>query len=75
MNPEHIGKWREYLAVLLQERCGVAEQEAQKAVTQWLRSLNREPEPHRSPAPARTQRQRPGSPARLAVRKTRSARA
>jgi hypothetical protein len=63
MNPDHIAEWREYLVGKMQERYGIAKQEAQKAVTLWLRALNREP------------RSQPGLPVRLAARQARSARA
>ena len=65
MNPDHIAEWREYLVGKMQERYGIAKQEAQKAVTLWLRA----------PSSVRSQRQRPGLPARLAGRQARSARA
>jgi hypothetical protein len=45
MNPNHIATWREYLAEQMQERYGVARQEAKKAVTEWLRSLSQNRRP------------------------------
>ena len=75
MNPDHIAEWREYLVGKMQERYGIAKQEAQKAVTLWLRALNREPQAYRIPRPSPVRSQRRGLPDRLAARQARSARA
>ena len=74
MNPDHIAEWRAYLAGK-QERYGIAKQEARKAVTLWLRALNREPQAYRIPRQSPVRPQGPGLPARLAARQARSARA
>jgi|HubBroStandDraft_4_1064222.scaffolds.fasta_scaffold764122_1 hypothetical protein len=39
MKRDHIKVWRNYLAEQMQERFGVANEEAQKAVASWLRSM------------------------------------
>jgi hypothetical protein len=41
MNRNHIEVWRDYLVGQMQERSGVAEQQAQKAVAKWLNSLGK----------------------------------
>lgn len=70
MNPDHIAAWREYLAGQMHEQFGVGRQDARKAVTRWLQSLQgAAPEAYQVPEAARSVRTRP------AVAQARSARA
>jgi len=39
MTRAHIKAWRKYLAEQMHERFGVANEEAEKAVASWLRSM------------------------------------
>jgi hypothetical protein len=39
MSPDHLEAWRNYLVEQMNQRHGVAKEEAQKTVAQWLRTL------------------------------------
>jgi len=41
MNRDHMQAWRDYFAGEMHERFGIERHEAQKRVTNWLRSLGR----------------------------------
>jgi len=65
MNPDQFEAWREYLVGLMNERRGVAKQEAWKQVTRFLESLG----PVRNSRPPSSR----GLPARRSANRTRTA--
>jgi hypothetical protein len=70
MTRDQLEAWRGYLVEQMQERFGIENQEAQKAVMNWLRSMA-----YPIPKMGRIRSQRYGLPVRRQANGTRSARA